>query len=427
LIAYNLFLILYKFGIALVSPWNPKARLWLKGRKNIFDRVRSDLSKKRLSDVVWMHCASLGEFEQGRPVIEHIRRTAVNTCIIITFFSPSGYEVRKNYKGADFIFYLPPDSHRNARKFLDMVEPQLVIWVKYEYWYYYLTEIKKRNIPLLLVSGLFRKEQLFFKWYGTMHRRMLKCFTHLFVQTEDSRNLLASIGFSENVRVSGDTRFDRVIENAEQFQPVPLISEFCGAGPVIVAGSTWQEDEEVLDHFANSNPDVRFIIAPHEIDQPHLNVIKKLFRKAVFYSSLVQQQHTDGNGATNNNDAHVLIIDNIGMLSRLYKYATITYVGGAFGNDGVHNMLEAAVYGKPVVIGPVYEKFYEARDLVECGGAFSVENALELEEVLQVLLKSGHEYKKACEAAHGYVYTHNGATEMILKYIFENKMLTLAD
>jgi 3-deoxy-D-manno-octulosonic-acid transferase len=370
-----------------------------------------------------MHCASLGEFEQGRPVIEHIRRTAAKTCIIITFFSPSGYEVRKNYKGADFIFYLPLDSPRSARKFLDMVEPQLVIWVKYEYWYYYLTEIKKRNIPLLLVSGLFRREQLFFKWYGSMHRRMLKCFTHLFVQTEDSRKLLASIGFSENVRVSGDTRFDRVIENAELFQPMQIISDFCGTAPVVVAGSTWQEDEEVLDHFANSYPDVRFIIAPHEIDQPHLNVIKKLFRKAVFYSSLVQQQ-TDGDAATKNGDAHVLIIDNIGMLSRLYNYATITYVGGAFGNDGVHNMLEAAVYGKPVIIGPVYEKFYEARELVDCGGAFSVENALELEEVLKILLKSSHEYEKSCEASRSYVYSHRGAKEMIMNYIFENKILT---
>jgi 3-deoxy-D-manno-octulosonic-acid transferase len=307
-----------------------------------------------------------------------------------------------------------------------MVEPQLVIWIKYEYWYYYLTEIKKRNIPLLLVSGLFRKEQLFFKWYGSMHRRMLKCFTHLFVQTEDSRKLLSSIGFSENVRVSGDTRFDRVTEIAEQFQPMQLIGDFCGTGPVIVAGSTWQEDEEALDHFANNNPDVRFIIAPHEIDQPHLNVIKKLFRKAVFYSSLVQQQ-ADGNGSagTQNNDAHVLIIDNIGMLSRLYKYATITYVGGAFGNDGVHNMLEAAVYGKPVIIGPVYEKFYEARELVDCGGAFSIENALELEEVLNILLKSTHEYEKSCEASRSYVASRRGAKEMIVNYIFEKKILTL--
>lgn len=406
---------LYKTGVWLISPWNPKARLWLKGRRGLFEKISKTIPKHP-SELIWMHCASLGEFEQGRPVIENLKAIYPQSRIIITFFSSSGYEIQKKYPGADAIFYLPVDSAQNARRFLDITQPTLILWVKYEYWYYYLTEIKRRNIPLLLISGIFWKEQLFFKAYGSLYRSMLPCFTHIFVQTVESRGLLNSIGVSENVSISGDTRFDRVIEIAETGEPLLHIKKFCGDFPIIVAGSTWQEDEEELDHFANTHPKIKFIIAPHEIDAPHLLEVKKLFVHSVLYSEFIAKENE---GLS----ANVLIIDNIGMLSRLYKYATITYVGGGFGDDGVHNVIEAAVYGKPVIFGPVYEKFVEAVDLVDCGGAFSIENALELEELLDVLLRSSHEYNKACEASKTYVYAKKGANEKIQQFIREKKLL----
>lgn len=433
LIIYNLFLRLYKTGIFLVSHWNPKAGLWLEGRKNILNTIQS-IPRNQYDYCIWMHCASLGEFEQGRPVLESIRRSHPGACIVLTFFSASGYEVRKNYKGADYIFYLPHDSPGNARLFINAVQPELVLWVKYDYWYYFLTEIKKYNIPLLLISGNFFSKQSFFKWYGSHFRQMLQCFTHLFVQTPQSKVLLNSIGLVSNVSVSGDTRFDRVIEIAEQSEPFSIIEEFCSNHQVVVAGSTWEEDEEVLDHFVNTHTDIRFIIAPHEITATHIRDIRKLFPRSVCYSDL-KAQTENGNQPqaakiTADHKKHdatpvtnVLIIDNIGMLSRLYKYAAITYIGGGFGNDGIHNVLEAAVYGKPVIFGPVYEKFIEAKELIESGGAFSIENALEMEDVLIHLLKNPDEINKASEASRQYVYAKRGATNIILSYINENNFL----
>jgi 3-deoxy-D-manno-octulosonic-acid transferase len=294
------------------------------------------------------------------------------------------------------------------------VQPTLVLWVKYEYWYYFLTELKRRNIPTLLISGIFRKDQPFFKWYGRLHRYMLESFTHFFVQTPASVELLKSIGFTNNITVSGDTRFDRVISIAEAFTPIPEIEKFCGSHTVIVAGSTWIEDEEELDHYANTHPEMRFIIAPHEVHEEHIREIEKLFKHSVRYSALQNIKP----------DTNVLIIDNVGMLARLYRYATITYVGGGFGEDGVHNVLEAAVYGKPVIFGPEYEKYVEAIELVEAGGAFSIENALELEKQLNDLLKDRKLYEGSCAAARNYVYAKKGATTDILHYIQENRLLT---
>lgn len=363
-----------------------------------------------------MHCASLGEFEQGRPVLENMKALYPRIHVIITFFSSSGYEIQKNYPGADAVFYLPIDSPKNASQFLDIVQPALILWVKYEFWYHYIAEINKRHIPLLLISGNFWKEQLFFKWYGGFYRKILPCFTHLFVQTIESKELLETIGISGNVSISGDTRFDRVIEIAQSGEPLAFIEKFCGDYPVIVAGSTWPEDEEELDHFANTHPKIKFIIAPHEIGSVHLQEVKKLFTHSVLYSEFIKE-------GVEPDDANVLIIDNIGMLSRLYKYATITYVGGGFGDEGVHNVIEAAVYGKPVIIGPVYENFVEAAELVDCGGAFSIDNALALEELLDVLLRSSHEYNKACEAAKTYVYSNGGAKEKIKQFIIDKKLL----
>jgi 3-deoxy-D-manno-octulosonic-acid transferase len=426
---YTIFLWLYRTGIRIISPWNPKARLWLEGRKDILSRL-SSLQLKESDHTIWMHCASLGEFEQGRPVIEKLKKQLPSSKIVLTFFSPSGYEVRKDYKGADHIFYLPADSKRSAKTFINAIKPSLVIWVKYDYWFYYLHELRKKNIPVLLISAIFRNDQPFFKWYGKLHRYMLDCFNHLFVQTEESKRLLAGIGFANNVSIAGDTRFDRVIEIAEQFSPIPIIENFCDGKKVIVAGSTWEEDEEELDHYANTHADIRFIIAPHEIDEPRLKEVEGLFHNSIRYSQLTGGERITNKSLSSVNrhlssdSPNVLIIDNIGMLSRLYKYATITYVGGGFGDDGVHNVLEAAVYNKPVVFGPVIEKYLEAIELVECGGGIVIDSALEAEAVFNRLLTDEKEYNYSGEAAGKYVYGKKGATEIIARYIQENLRLT---
>jgi 3-deoxy-D-manno-octulosonic-acid transferase len=312
------------------------------------------------------------------------------------------------------------DSPVNAKIFLDAVNPGLVLWVKYEYWFYYLSEIKRRNIPAILVSGIFRKNQPFFKWYGAIWRTMLESFTHFFVQNDESKQLLATLGMKVNVTLNGDTRFDRVLEIANHFTPVPGIAAFCGDSPVIVAGSTWEEDEIELLHFINTHKDVKFIIAPHEIDKANLKDVKDEFPDSVFYSELDNGQQT-----TDNRRANVLIIDNIGMLSRLYKYATIAYVGGGYGADGVHNVLEAAVYGKPVVYGPVYEKFDEAIGLVNAGGAISIDGGpVKLEAVLNGLLNDEAERMKRGEAAKQFVYDNAGASKKITEFIQEKRLLT---
>jgi 3-deoxy-D-manno-octulosonic-acid transferase len=376
--------------------------------------------------VIWMHCASLGEFEQGRPVLEALRRQSPECRIVLSFFSPSGYTTRKDYKGADHIFYLPLDSPGNARTFIDLIAPDIVLWVKYDYWYYFLAELKKRSIPTLLISGVFREDQPFFKWYGRLHRYMLECFTHLFVQTDASRLLLRRLRLSENVSVSGDTRFDRVIEIAEggERDALPFIEAFCDGRRVIVAGSTWEEDEEELDHFANTHPDLRFIVAPHEISEERLQEVEGLFRHSIRYSVVVRGGGLPAPVRGSWPGPNVLIIDNIGMLSRLYRYATISYVGGGFGDDGVHNVLEAAVYGNPVVFGPVIEKYIEAVELTECGGGLIIDSALEAEKVFNRLLQNPEELLETGEASGRYVHSKKGATLKIVNYIYENRLLT---
>jgi 3-deoxy-D-manno-octulosonic-acid transferase len=411
---YTLFLSVYHFAIRIAARWNPKARAWVNGRTGIFDRLGAALGENK-SPLIWLHCSSLGEFEQGRPVLESLRRQYSHYKVLLTFFSPSGYEAKKDYNGADFIFYLPADSRKNARRFITLVQPQLVLWVKYDYWYYYLAELKQKNIPLLLISGAFRASQPFFKWYGRLHRYMLESFRHLFVQTEASAQLLRKIGFGNSVSVAGDTRFDRVLEIANNFQPINAIEKFCETHPVIVAGSTWAEDEEEIDHYANTHPHIRFIVAPHDVTEDRLKEAEELFRKSIRYSAYT---------ASSNTDANVLLIDNIGMLSRLYKYATITYVGGGFGKDGVHNVLEAAVYGKPVIFGPEYEKYIEAVELVERGGAYSIESAVEVEKLMNDLLSDVKWLQESGDAARNYVRMKEGATQRIISYIQENRLLT---
>ena len=409
IIFYNLFLLLYSAGIRMVSPWNDKARRWIKGRKEF---PSTSFTEK----TIWMHCASLGEFEQGRPLLEEIKTQYPSYKIVLSFFSPSGYEVMKNYAGADLVFYLPMDNMLHAKKLIDNLNPALVLWVKYEYWYYYLTELKQRNIPVLLVSGIFRKKQPFFKWYGSIWKKMLSRFDWFFLQDEESISLLASIGIKDNTSIAGDTRFDRVIAIAEKKEPVPHIKEFIGNDRVLVAGSTWEEDEIELLHFIRSNPRIKFIIAPHEIHESNLLDVKKEFKDPLLYSELAAKKNLK-------DDKHILIIDNIGMLSKLYQYADVTYVGGGFGSEGVHNVLEAAVYGKPVVFGPVYEKFSEAKGLVECGGAVSVSGPLQLEAVLSKLFDDTETLQKSSIAARDFVYNNKGATDKIIDHIQRNRLL----
>lgn len=438
---YNTFLILYNFAFRLAAVFNKKARLGLAGRIGIFDKINANKNSLK-QEVVWMHCASLGEFEQGRPVLEALKQVSPTVTIILTFFSASGYEVMKEYKGADQIYYLPIDSAGNAKKITEAINPTLVLWVKYEFWYYYLTELKKRNIPVLLISGIFRDNQPFFKWYGNIWRRMLNCFAHIFVQNETSKHLLSGVGVQNEVSFTGDTRFDRVIEIAEKFERISLIESFCGNNKVFVAGSTWEEDEAELTHYVKANPQIKFIIAPHEIDEDNLKDVKKEFRESVFFSelpALLQIEAAAGKAQNSNiqqenNDEltekkqqkipNVLIIDNVGMLSRLYYYADITYVGGGFGADGVHNVLEAAVYGKPVIYGPEFEKYSEAIGLVECGGGITIENALELEVTLNELWKNEGLLRQKSNAAKTFVYSNAGATQKIIQFIQEKRLLT---
>ena len=414
LLFYNFFLFLYRAAIRIASLWNNKAKLWLIGRKNIFDRLRTDL-RGQDTKIIWFHCSSLGEFEQGRPVIEKLKSQNPGLKFLLTFFSPSGYEIRKDYKAVDWVFYLPLDSKANAKLFFEIVKPSLVVFVKYDYWYYYLNECKNRKIPLLLVSGIFRKDQPFFKWYGNLHRSMLNCFTHFFIQDKESLQLLQSTNII-NATVAGDTRFDRVSEIAENFTPIPEIEKFCSDSPVLVAGSTWPQDENLIKDTTVNFPDFKIIIAPHEIHREHIDQLKLIFPNAMLYSQL--KAHN-----TQPITSNCLIIDNIGMLSKLYHYATIAYVGGGF-NKGIHNILEAAVYGRPVLFGPNYKKFKEAVGLIEKGGGICITSSNEFSAILQKLINNKTELELSSKKSIEFVNQNKGATERILDYIKANRLLT---
>ncbi|MBN9350556.1 MAG: 3-deoxy-D-manno-octulosonic acid transferase [Chitinophagaceae bacterium] len=408
IIFYHLFLWIYRAGVFVVAFFNPKARLWIKGRVNVFSKVRRDLLQIN-SPIVWMHAASLGEFEQGKPVLKKILEKYPGIVPVISFFSPSGYEVVKEKNEFKYVYYLPMDSVVNAHLWMHFVKPDLVLWIKYEYWYFYIRSIYKKGILLLMVSGIYQRQQPFFKWYGSLYRKMLKSFTHFFVQNRSSQKYLSTLVSRDKITISGDTRCDRVIEIAEDFHPVEKIEEFIGGKITIVCGSTWEADEDVWSHFVQEHQDIRFIIAPHEIDKENIEFVKKRFKKSVLYSQLL-----DGYEGKNTN---CLIIDNVGILSRLYHYATITYVGGGFGDDGLHNILEAAVYGKPVLFGPVIYKNFEASEMMDAGGALSVDSAVELEKVVTDLLTDQNLLDKMCLAAKQYVYSNAGASEKIVDYI----------
>ena len=405
----------------IAAIFNAKAKKWVQGRKNIFTRLEKAIPNNE--KIIWVHCSSLGEFEQGKPVIEKLKLQYPAFKILLTFFSPSGYEVRKDYHGADWIFYLPMDGPYHARRFLEIVHPSLIIFVKYEFWYYYLKKIKYRNIPLLLISALFRKDMSFFKWYGGFQQKMLLRFDHLFVQNTASKNLIDELGFSGICSISGDTRFDRVLDIIEKFEPIPVIEQFIGNSKVIIAGSTWPEDEEVLQKAFTGISDLtlKLIIAPHDITDRHIKKIKDLFPDALLFSQLTSYNSR----LTTHN---ILIIDNMGMLARLYKYAYLAYVGGGLRTMGVHNVLEAAVYSKIVLMGHYYHKYSEAVGLVLSGGAIPFNNEKKdgalLKELIEALFKDREEYNYRSKAAGDFVRLNGGATKKIMQYIQENRLLT---
>ena len=415
-ILYDAGIWLYHLAIRIAALWNPKAKLWVEGRRQVFTnlsvRPAGDTAKR-----IWMHCASLGEFEQGRPLLEALRSAYPDAYILLTFFSPSGYEIRKQYPLASQVSYLPMDGAIRSKRFVRQVQPDLAIFIKYEFWYHYLQALKSQSVPTLLVSAIFRPSQPFFRPWGGFWRKMLQCYAAIFVQDQRSAELLSGIGLADRTRVSGDTRFDRVLDVSRDGSPLPLIEAFCGSATVIVAGSTWPEDEEVLAHFARSNPSIRFIIAPHEIDEAHLAEIEKRYPASIRFSRLPET------GLPSTDPHHVLLMDNMGMLSRLYRFAQVTYVGGGFGGAGIHNILEAAVYGKPVIFGPVHQKSREALELQARGGAFSIQSAVEFEDLAESLLGDSTALDRAGRAAADYVQEQAGATGVIMQWIQENRLL----
>lgn len=371
--------------------------------------------------VVWMHCASLGEFEQGKPVLKKIMENYPDVVPVISFFSPSGYEIIKKKNEFPHIFYLPLDSFVNATQWMKFVKPSLVLWVKYEYWHFYLHAIRRKKVPLLMISGIYRRNQTFFRWYGGLYRKMLEAFTHFFVQNDSSRRFLSLLIDKRKITVSGDTRCDRVIEIARNFTPIPAIEKFVENRRVVVCGSTWEADEAIWVHFVNTHPEIRFIIAPHEIHKENISHIKNSFKNSITFTEWISGSNNPSAG--NHEPSNCLIIDNIGMLSRLYYYADVTYVGGGFGDNGLHNILEAAVYGKPVIFGPVIYKNFEADELIQAGGGISVATALDLEKTLEELLSDPLFLERKGKAAGDYVLKSSGATQIISDYIAKKEML----
>lgn len=404
-------MLIYQSFIWLASKFNNnKATLFLSGRENVF----ALLEQKRLPGerYVWFHAASLGEFEQGRPIMESLKNSHPEFKILLTFFSPSGYEVRKDYQGADIICYLPMDMSWNVKRFLDIVQPDCAIFIKYEFWMNYLLELKKRQIKTYIVSAIFRESQLFFRSYGGFYRRLLKSFTHLFVQNDESVRLLHSIGF-DNVTKVGDTRFDRVADIAAKSKDLPIVQAFKSDAKVLIAGSSWPNDENILLPYFNQNFPLKLIIAPHEIDEEHLqSIISQLKRPYIRYSQATIE---------NVKEADCLIIDCFGLLSSIYRYGEIAYIGGGFG-VGIHNILEAAVYGIPVIFGPNFRKFQEAVDLQQKGGAFVIENYESFSQIMSEFLEENSSlYSSACKVSNDYSQANKGATSKVVNAIFSQR------
>jgi 3-deoxy-D-manno-octulosonic-acid transferase len=406
-ILYNLVILLMQGLYRLAALQNEKARLFMAGRKDFFSKFTHAL-QNNTQPLIWMHCASLGEFEQGRPVLEALKKEFPAYKILVTFFSPSGYEVRKNYAMADHIFYLPFDTPRHAARFVQTAKPVLALFVKYEFWYHYIQNLRRHNIPLLCVSGVFHEHHIFFRWYGGFFRHMLRGFSHFFVQNQRSADLLKRINIT-NVTVAGDTRFDRVWELAQQTEPLPLVEQFKADDKLMVVGSCWAEDLNVLLPFINhQHAHTKFIIAPHEISESFIAEIERALKgRCVRYSAAAHALQLQA--------FQVLIIDNIGMLARLYRYAEYAWVGGAYGK-GLHNILEAACYGMPIFFGNRnYKKYPEAVDLINRGGAFEIADYADLKRKFEAV-NDPATYLLACEVTKAYVQENRGGTEKIMHY-----------
>ncbi|NGX84469.1 3-deoxy-D-manno-octulosonic acid transferase [Aequorivita sp. KMM 9714] len=407
-IIYNLLIYLASFALRIVSLFSKKMKLFVDGRKDVLAMLGKNISTS--DKTIWFHCASLGEFEQGVPIMEEVKKAKPDHKIIVSFFSPSGYEIKKNTPLADVVVYLPMDTPLNAKRFIDAIHPSLSIFVKYEFWPNYLLQLKKKNIPTLLVSGVFRENQIFFKPYGGFMRKALNSFNHFFLQEENSVKLLNNIGF-KNTTLSGDTRFDRVSHQIEMDNTLKFAKEFKGDSLCVVCGSTWPEDEAVLLDYINSAPsNVKFIIAPHKIEQSKIEAFtEKLYKQKV----ILHSQKDDVNLA----EYTVLIIDCIGLLTKLYSYADIAYVGGAMGKTGLHNILEPATFGVPIIIGKNYNDFPEAKRLRNLAGLFSISNPLELSEVLTKLVSDANYRKKTGMISGHFVNSNTGATNKVMDYI----------
>lgn len=409
LFLYTLALRLYALLLQLVAPFVPKAAQWVQGRRNLLPHIQQAL-RSETAPLVWFHCASLGEFEQGRPLIEAYSQQHPSHKIVLTFFSPSGYEVRKNWPGAAYVFYLPLDTAANARTFLEAVRPRLAVFVKYEFWHYFLAELKRRQVPTICVSAIFRPEQVFFKPWGGFYRRMLRNFTHIFTQNEASVELLRTAGVP-NASVAGDTRFDTVVRTAAAPpRPLPLVDAFVqDRARVFIIGSSWPEDLPALTPLLLQYQDqLRFIVAPHEISETNLKLVEATLPGRVLRYSQAQPDTVS--------DARVLLMDNVGLLSQLYRFGQFAYIGGAFGK-GLHNTLEAAAFGLPLFFGPTYHKFQEAKDLVELGCAFPVASAAELQQAFTPLFLSEAARLQVQDISLDYVFQSSGATSKIMQWL----------
>ena len=429
---YNLSIRLYILLIRIASLWNKKADLWLKGRTDLFASLKKHISPG--DRFIWVHCSSAGEFEQGKPIIEKLKLEYPSYRILVSFFSPSGYEIAGKYPLADVITYLPADTKSNAKKFLDLVKPELVIFVKYEFWFHHLSESAYRHIPVLLASAVFRENQMFFKSYGKFYRQILFLFRHIFVQDKASLSLLNQYNI-RHASIGGDTRFDRVIYLAGHVLDLPVISHFVNGEKTIVAGSTWPQDENLIAHAFGKLNGYKLILAPHEISPSHIEAIQNNFPGALKYSQvkeIFEEEKTfKGIWSHINKEereallqklkaASILIIDNVGMLSRLYYFSTISYIGGGFSKDGIHNVLEPAAFGKPVIFGPNFHKYREAKELIERGAAHSISTDHEFHDIVN-RLETGD---VAGNRAKEYVVENGGASQKLVDFIQENRLLT---
>lgn len=410
-ILYNIAMAATGWGMHLASPWHHKAKLTVQGQARTIPYLKETLDPD--GGYIWIHAASLGEFEQGRPLIEKIREEQPDAKILLSFYSPSGYEVRKSYDKVDAVCYMPVDTPRRVKEFLDVVRPKMAIFVKYEFWGNFLEQLKQRNVPTYIISSIFRPNQSFFKPWGGMFRKMLGCFSYLYVQDYESRELLHGIGI-DNVTVCGDTRLDRVLQIKAQAKEFPEIAAMTSGDKLtLVMGSSWQPDEDIIIPYFNSHPEMKLIIAPHEFDESRLDaMMARIKRPVARYTKLDQVDDPS--------QLDCMIIDCFGILSSLYRYGDVAYVGGGFGS-GIHNVPEAAVYGIPVIFGPRHEKFREALELKECGGGFAINNASQCNDILDRLLGDTNALKQAGSAASNYITTHTGATDRIFNDLFQEK------